>query len=88
VLLQATLLHVVPPLVARVLQQTEPQQLRQYLSTVRNILSSALALRGAMVDQIINVMPGAKVLQSDNTGLFFCIKVTSACLQQSLRVLS
>ena len=62
--LQVTVLHVVPPLIDKVLQAVDSDTLRLCLSTVRMIVSGAVGLSDNTARTVLRVLPQVQLLQS------------------------
>jgi len=60
------MLHVVPPLIDKVLQTVNSDTLRLRLSTVCRIMSGAVGLSNNTARQILQLLPGVQLQQSEH----------------------
>ena len=60
---QVTILHVVPPLLDKVLLSVDSDVLGRCLSTVRCIMSAGVALGDVTARKILQLMPGVQIVQ-------------------------
>lgn len=68
---QATVLHVVPPIVSDWLKKVDGETLRRLMSTVRSVQTSALSLGDFYVQLLIQTIPSIEVVQSMHIQLIF-----------------
>jgi acyl-CoA synthetase (AMP-forming)/AMP-acid ligase II len=61
---QATLLYVVPPLLVSLLRNADTDRLRQLMSSVRRIVSSAVALNDSIAQKFQTILPRVDLCQA------------------------
>ena len=69
------MLYVVPPLIVKVLQTTDPQQLVCSMSSVRLIYTSAVSLSHSTISQINTALPHVKLLQRSSTNFIDLLQI-------------